>query len=80
MVVELPLSKKEMSITDLVAAHDKVLNMAGYANGDHMVKCSDDEEMTVNELVGKYKQSIEDMKKQNEGEDMDETMDNAERR
>lgn len=51
--VVLPKSKKEMSISDLVTEMDKIVNMQGYANGDHAVKVGD-EEMTVNDLVAKH--------------------------
>lgn len=61
-LVELPKSKKEMSISDLVAEMDKVMNMQGYANGDHMVKVGEDE-MTVNDLVKKHMSAIEEIEK-----------------
>lgn len=53
LVVELPKSKKEMTLTQLVSDHDAILNMNGYANGDHMVKVGEDE-MSVNDLVKKH--------------------------
>ncbi len=54
MIVELPKSKKEMSITKVVDEYDKILNMNGYANGDHMVKVGEKDEMSVNDLVKKH--------------------------
>lgn len=53
-MVELPKSKKELSIAQLVNDHDAFLNMNGYANGDHMVKLHDESEMSVNDLVKSY--------------------------
>lgn len=53
MEVELPKSKKTMTLSRLVnEADDKAMNGA-YANMDSKVKCGD-EEMTVNELAEKY--------------------------
>lgn len=54
MIVELPKSKKEISITKLINDHDAILNMNGYANGDHMVKVGEKDEMSVNDLVKKH--------------------------
>ncbi len=53
LTVTLPLSKKEMTVGDALNALDKIENMQGYCNMDHMVKIGD-EEMSVNDLVGKY--------------------------
>lgn len=52
-VIELPKSKKQMTITELVNAMDTIENMAGYCNMDHMVKVGE-EEMSVNELVKRH--------------------------
>lgn len=60
-VVELPKSKKEISIAQLVNDHDAILNMNGYANGDHMVKVNDKDEMSVNDLVKAYQAKCNDM-------------------
>lgn len=71
MSVVLPKSGKEMTISDLVAAHDKIVNMQGYANGDHMVKVGENE-MTVNDLVKKHMEmndEIEMAKKKKEDSD-----------
>lgn len=80
-MVELPLSKAQMSLVDLVAAHDKVLNMHGYAAGEHMVKVNESEEMSVNDMVGKYNEMSAKMKEaeaaKNEGMDEDESMENG---
>jgi PHD/YefM family antitoxin component YafN of YafNO toxin-antitoxin module len=54
MIVELPKSKKEISLTKVVDEYDKILNMNGYANGDHMVKVGEKDEMSVNDLVKKH--------------------------
>lgn len=70
-VVELPKSKKEMTITELVNAMDAVQNMNGYANGDHMVKLGDDE-MSVNDLAKKYCEMKANADAEHEGEDQDE--------
>lgn len=53
-MVELPKSKKEMSISQLVNDHDAFLNMQGYANDDHHVKLHDESEMSVGELKKAY--------------------------
>lgn len=53
MSVELPKSKKEFTIAELVANADSNMMSGCYANGDHKVKVGD-EEMTVNELVAKH--------------------------
>jgi hypothetical protein len=67
--VQLPKSKKEMSVVELVEAHDAILNMHGYANTDHMVKLHDGSEMKVGELLEKHKtlaDEITAMKAKNE--------------
>lgn len=58
--VELPLSKKEFTISEIVNAYDKVLNMDGYASPDHMVKVGN-EEMSVKQLVKKHMEQCNDM-------------------
>lgn len=60
-VVQLPKSKVEMTITQLVNEMDTIKNMHGYANGDHMVKVGE-EEMSVNDLMKKYGQFVEEKK------------------
>lgn len=52
-MVELPKSKKEVSLAQVINEMDAIHNMHGYANGDHMVKVGE-EEMSVNELVAKH--------------------------
>jgi hypothetical protein len=77
-MVELPKSKKEMSLSKLVNDHDAFLNMNGYANGDHMVKVGENE-MSVNDLVKAHMATcneMEEMKKKNseketEGEELE---------
>ncbi len=73
-MVTLPVSKKDMTIADAVKLADKLENMAGYAAGDHMVKCNDDEEMTVNDLTKKYNEykekEVNSAKKNAEEEEM----------
>lgn len=60
-MVELPLSKKEMSLEKIVNEYDQVLNMHGYANGDHMVKVGE-EEMSVNDLISKHMKMCDEIK------------------
>lgn len=67
---------KEYTIPELVLEVEKIENMAGYANGDHMVKAGE-EEMSVNALIEKYGamcNEMAEMKKKENGED---DMDNA---
>jgi len=74
MSVVLPKSGKEFTITSLINEMDKIQNMHGYANGDHLVKVGEDE-MSVNEMVEKYQQMCkkneedELKKKENEGKE-----------
>jgi hypothetical protein len=58
--VELPKSRKEMSIAQLIVEQDKVQNMAGYASPDHMVKVNE-EEMSVKDLVKKHMDMCNEM-------------------
>ena len=62
MMVELPKSKKEVALTKAIEEYDKMLNMNGYANGDHMVKVGNDE-MSVNDLVKKHLEACNEMEK-----------------
>ncbi len=81
-VVELPKSKKEMTIAEALNGYDTVLNMHGYANDDHMVKVGENE-MSVKKLKKDYEDCMNELtemkkpKEENEG-DMDESMENAE--
>lgn len=77
-IVVLPKSNKEMTLEKLVNDHDAILNMHGYANGDHMVKVGDKDEMSVNDLLKKHMELSNEMeemkksaeeKKENEGSD-----------
>ncbi len=68
MMVILPKSKKEMALADVINGMDKIVNMQGYANGDHMVKVGD-EEMSVNELVEKFNSLCEEKKNAQKPED-----------
>lgn len=76
--VTLPLSKKEVTIVEAVALADKLENMQGYANGDHMVKVGE-EELTVNDLIKKHGEVCNEMaemkkakeNKEDEAEDQD---------
>lgn len=73
MVVTLPKSGKEMTITQLVNEADeleKKKEAPQMANGDHKVKVGN-EEMTVNELVEKHL-AMKDSMKKNEEMDGDE--------
>lgn len=62
LMVELPKSKIEMPLTQVVNELDVIKNMNGYANGDHMVKVGDDE-MSVNDLVKKHLDMRNEMEK-----------------
>lgn len=78
MIVELPKTKKEVSLTKVINEYDAILNMNGYANGDHMVKLNDSEEMSVNDLVKAHQEKcneLEEMKKK--GAKNDDEMDMA---
>lgn len=69
-VVELPESKKEMTIAELVKKMDKIENAQGYCNMEHLVKVGNDE-MSVGDLVKKHMDamaSMEEMKKAHEDE------------
>lgn len=71
-VVELPSSKKEMTISELVTAHDKIVNMHGYASDEHMVKMDNGDEMSVGEMKKKHMEAcneLESMKKDAISED-----------
>ena len=59
--VTLPVSKKEMKLVDIVNALDKVLNLAGYADMDHMVKMHDGSDMSVKDLVADHKRMKDEM-------------------
>lgn len=80
--VTLPKSKKEITILELVNKMDAIENMQGYANGDHLVKAGE-EEMTVNEMVKKFKKmndeaakSAEDKKENDQDEKKEPELDN----
>lgn len=60
LMVELPTAKTEMLLTDVVEQFDKIQNMQGYANGDHMVKIGEDE-MSVNDLIKKHVEMCNEM-------------------
>lgn len=62
MIVELPKSKKELALTKVVEEYDKIMNMNGYANGDHMVKVGENE-MSVNDLVKAHMAACNDLEK-----------------
>ncbi len=63
VMVELPKSKTEISLTKLINDHDAILNMHGYANGDHLVKVGDKDEMSVNDLVKKHMEMSNELEK-----------------
>lgn len=70
LTVELPKSKSEMLLSEVVEQFDAIQNMHGYANGDHMVKLGEDE-MSVNDLIKKHIAAcneLEEMKSKNSGE------------
>ena len=70
LVVELPKSKKELSLTKVINDYDTILNMNGYANGDHMVKCGNDE-MSVNDLVKKHMEACNELEKMKSAKSME---------
>jgi hypothetical protein len=88
MEVELPKSKQTITLTKLVNEYDVILNMNGYANGDHMVKVGEKDEMSVNDLVKKHMEMCNEMEKMKlakndsdedggePGSDEDDSMDN----
>ncbi len=53
MVIELPTSKKEVTLAKLVNDADKLENAHGYCNEDHLVKVGE-EEMSVKQMKNKY--------------------------
>lgn len=55
------LAGKDITIAEVLSAHEKILNMNGYANGDHFVKAGD-EEMSVNDMAKGYMEMKEKMK------------------
>ena len=69
MMIEMPLSKKEMSITKVINEYDKILNMNGYAANEHMVKLNDKEEMSVGDLVKKHQELTNKMAEYEKQED-----------
>lgn len=75
MIVELPKSKKEVALTKVINEYDAILNMNGYANGEHMVKLNEKEEMSVNDLVKKHGEMCNKMAEMEKGKE-DESMDN----
>jgi hypothetical protein len=62
LMIELPKSKIDMPLTQIVNELDAIKNMNGYANGDHMVKVGEDE-MSVNDLVKKHLDMRNEMEK-----------------
>ena len=87
MMVILPKSGKELTLTELVTRMDKFENGEGFANPDHLVKVGN-EEMSVKEMAscyGKMKASMEEeeekkknSKKKNAEETEEEKKKNAE--
>lgn len=61
MMVELPKTKKEVALTTIINEYDAIQNMNGYANGDHMVKVGEKDEMSVNDLVKKHLEMCNEM-------------------
>jgi hypothetical protein len=66
ITVELPKTKREVSIADLIKNADLEAKDS-YANGEHKVKVGE-EEMTVNELVEKHLSLKQKLGKDEEGE------------
>lgn len=84
LMVELPKSKSEILLSEVVEKYDTIQNMKGYANDDHMVKVGD-KEMNVKDLRDGYMKAcndLEEMKKKNSDEEgsgqEDEEMENDE--
>lgn len=76
--VTLPKSGKEMTIAELVEQADRIENMHGYANMDHMVKVGE-EEMNVGVMIKKYMSACNELaelkkpkEEKEEGEEDDE--------
>lgn len=76
-LVVLPKSKREISLANAIDMADKLENMHGYANADHMVKVGE-EEMSVGKLTKNYlkmkanesdEDGDEDDKKENTGQE-----------
>jgi len=79
-MVELPNSKREVTLKEAVEIADKFVNMAGYASGDHMVKAGD-EEMSVNDMIKGYEDmkntmAADEEKKKNEADDEEKKKEN----
>ena len=76
-LILLPKSGKELTLAQLAEDHDKVLNMHGYANMDHMIKVNDSEEMSGHDLVKKYNDCLNELKemKEKENDSLDEELD-----
>lgn len=62
-VVELPKSKVEITVANALMELDTIKNMHGYANGDHLVKVGEKDEMSVNDLVKKHMDMCNEMDK-----------------
>lgn len=60
--IELPKSKKTVTVSKMVEEYDKFVNMSGYADGEHMVKVGENE-MSVNELVKKHMDAVSELEK-----------------
>ncbi len=78
--VQVGKDKKEYTILELVQEVEKVQNMQGYANGDHMVKVGE-EELSVNDLMKKYGEvcnELSELKNKEDEADVDAEEDNLE--
>lgn len=74
-LVELPKSGKEVTLKNAIEAADKLYNMHGYANADHMVKVGE-EEMSVKQLTNKYMAACKNAEE--EGEEVENEADEEE--
>ena len=72
LMVELPKSKIEMPLIQVVNELDAIKNMHGYANGDHLVKIGENE-MSVNDLVKKHMDMCNEMEKLKDSKESDES-------
>lgn len=80
LVLEVGKDKKEFTILQLVQEVEKIQNMQGYANGDHMVKVGE-EELSVNDLMKKYGDvcnELSELKNKEDEADVDAEEDNLE--
>lgn len=79
-LVELEKSGKVVPLAKVMNAYEKMLNLHGYADQEHMVKLHDGSECSVGDLLKKHKKAlndIESLKKahEDEGKEIDRELD-----